>query len=128
LLGLGTACAMVPAYSNATLGVEPRLAGVAAATVSAAQQVGASIGTALLNTIAAAATATYLATHGARGHAAASAGLVQGYSTATAWGAGILLVGAVLAATLINAASPSGRHVAARGEVATDRTSAKASA
>jgi len=109
LLGLGTACAMVPAFSNATLGMEPRLAGVAAATVSAGQQVGASIGTALLNTIAAATTAGYLPSHAA-GHAAAATGLVDGYSTATAWGAGILPVGALLAATLINAGSPEAQR------------------
>lgn len=116
LLGFGTACAMVPAFSNATLGVEPRFAGVAAATVSAAQQVGASIGTALLNTVAAAATATYFASHPA-GRLAGAAGLVHGYSTATAWGAGILVLGALLAATLINAGSPAAQGAEPRPSV-----------
>jgi hypothetical protein len=105
LLGLGTVCAMVPAFSNATLGIEPRLAGVAAAAVNAAAQIGASIGTALLNTIAAGATAAYLVTH-AVGRTASAVGLVHGYSTATAWAAGVLLLGALLTATLINAPSP----------------------
>lgn len=60
LLGIGIACTMVPAFSIGTLGVDPRQAGVAAATVNTARQVGGSLGTAVLNTIAASATATYL--------------------------------------------------------------------
>jgi hypothetical protein len=52
LLGLGIACVMVPASSLATSGVDLRDAGVAAATLNTAQQVGASLGTALLNTLA----------------------------------------------------------------------------
>lgn len=108
LIGFGTSCAMVPAFSNATRGVEPRLAGVAAATVNAAAQVGASVGTALLNTVAAAATAAYIAAHVASRTANMANGLVHGYSTATAAGAGILVAGAVIAALLINASSPVG--------------------
>src|SRR5207253_7132766 len=61
LLGVGTACVMVPAFSVGTLGVDRREAGAAAATVNTAQQVGGSLGTALLNTIAPSATAGYLA-------------------------------------------------------------------
>src|SRR5207244_1052482 len=45
LLGFGISCAMVPAFSTATMGVDQREAGVAAATVNTAQQIGASIGT-----------------------------------------------------------------------------------
>ncbi|TMC54274.1 MAG: MFS transporter [Chloroflexi bacterium] len=110
LLGLGASCAIVPAYSNATLRVQPRLAGVAAATVNAAGQVGASIGTALLNTVAAAATANYLAGHVTTGRLGAAAGLVHGYATAAAWGAGILVLGALLAAALVNAPSPTAQR------------------
>ncbi|HEX2647650.1 MAG TPA: MFS transporter, partial [Candidatus Dormibacteraeota bacterium] len=50
LLGLGLSTAMVPAFSTATFGVDPRQAGVASAIVNTTQQVGASLGTALLNT------------------------------------------------------------------------------
>src|SRR5438105_15513787 len=60
LIGIGVACVMAPAFNIGTLGVDPRQAGVAAAAVNAATQVGASLGTALLNTIAASATAAYL--------------------------------------------------------------------
>ena len=109
LLGVGIACVMAPAFNIGTLGVDPRQAGVAAATVNAATQVGASLGTAVLNTIAASATAVYLS--GLRpSPAVISQALVHGYSTATTWGAAILVVGAALIALLINAGRPSASH------------------
>jgi MFS family permease len=104
LLGLGTACVMVPAFSTATQRVDPREAGVASAAVNTAQQVGGSLGTALLNTVAAGATAGYLATHALGQRAEA---LVHGYSMATEWGTAILVLGAVAAAVLINAPRPA---------------------
>jgi hypothetical protein len=65
------------------------------------QQIGASIGTALLNTIAAAAAATYLATHARTGDVVATA-TVHGYAAASAWATGIFVLAAVLAGLLIN--------------------------
>ena len=100
LLGMGIGCVMVPAISTATRGVGPRDAGVAAAVVNTAQQIGASLGTAVLNTVAAAATAGYLASHGTLSRAA---GLVYGYSIATGWGAAILVAVAVMAGLMMNA-------------------------
>ena len=94
LLGLGISSLMVPAFSIATRGVDPREAGVASATVNTAQQVGASLGTALLNTVATSATAGFA---GVR-----TVALVHGFSVATAWGAGILLLAAITAGILIN--------------------------
>ena len=98
LLGLGITCVMVPAFSTATYGIDPREAGVASATVNTAQQIGGSLGTALLNSIAISATAAYA---GPR-----AAALVHGFSVATGWGVAILLAGAIAAAALINAARP----------------------
>src|SRR5439155_155812 len=82
LLGLGISCVMVPAFSTATHGIDPREAGVASATVNTAQQIGGSLGTALLNSIAISATAAYA---GPR-----AAALVHGFSVATGWGVVIL--------------------------------------
>lgn len=107
LLGLGTSCVMVPAFSIGTLGVDRREAGVAAATVNTAQQVGGSLGTAVLNTIATSATAAYVASS-SHGSITVQA-LVHGYSVATEWGVGILVLGAVISAVLINAGRPQ-RH------------------
>jgi len=103
LLGIGIACVMAPAFNIGTLGVNPRQAGVAAATVNAATQVGASLGTAVLNTIAASATVAYLG-NGLKPSAGLIAqALVHGYATATSWAAAILVVAALLIALLINA-------------------------
>jgi EmrB/QacA subfamily drug resistance transporter len=101
LLGIGIACVMAPAFNVGTHGVDPRQAGVAAATVNAATQIGASLGTALLNTIAASATAAYLAGRYASA-AVVNQALVHGYAIATAWAAGILVLGAIVTAVLIN--------------------------
>ena len=63
LLGFGLGLAIVPCISTATQNAEPKDVGVTSAMTNTSQQIGASIGTALLNTIAAAATATYLTSH-----------------------------------------------------------------
>lgn len=109
LLGLGISCVMVPAFSTGTLGVDPRQAGAAAATVNTASQIGGSLGTAVLNTIAAGVTASFLALHRPSPLTLAQ-GLVAGYATATAWGAAVLALGAVVALLLIDAGKPASRH------------------
>ncbi|MFE6892651.1 MFS transporter [Streptomyces sp. NPDC057694] len=109
LLGLGMGTAFMPAMSLATIGVEARDAGVASAMVNTSQQVGGAIGTALLNTIAASATTSYLVDHaaGARNPQLLQAqALVSGYSHAIWWAVGILLVSATIAFTLINTGVP----------------------
>ena len=103
LLGIGISCVMVPAFSTATQRVDQREAGIASAMVNTAQQIGGSLGTAVLNTVATSATASYLALHA---FAPRVAGLVHGFSEATAWGVAILVLGAVAAALLINAPRP----------------------
>ena len=102
LLGVGISSVMVTASSIATSGVAPRDTGVAAATLNTSQQLGASLGTALLNTLAATATAAYLTSNASAPHPDA---LVAGYAAAAAAGALILLLGAAIAATLSRRAS-----------------------
>ena len=108
LLGVGTSCVMVPAFSVGTLGVDRREAGIAAATVNTFQQIGGSLGVAVLNTIAASATAAYIAANS--NDRLRVEAIVHGYSVATEWGVGILVVGAIVAAVLINARKPSAGH------------------
>ncbi len=108
LIGIGVACVMAPAFNVGTLGVDPREAGVAAAIVNAASQVGASVGTALLNTIATSATAAYLAGGRSSGGFLRQA-LVHGYSTATVWAVALLLAGGAVSFLLITAGRPA-RH------------------
>ena len=104
LLGIGLGLAVVPCISTATQNADPKDVGVTSAMTNTSQQIGASIGTALLNTIAAAATTTYLAAHV---HSAGAGDLVakatvHGYATASAWVAGIFVLAAVVAGVLIN--------------------------
>lgn len=104
LLGLGIGCVVTPAISVATTGVPPREAGVAAAVANTAMQIGGSLGTAVLNTVAVAATTTYLAGHR---QPPGAAGLVHGYTTATAVAAVLLAVVALVAwATIRTGARP----------------------
>lgn len=100
LLGLAMGSIMPAAMQTATLGVDRHFAGVASAMVNTSQQVGGSIGTALLNTIAATATTGFLTDHAGDGPAALAPAAVAGYTTAFAWGAAFFAAGAVIAALL----------------------------
>jgi EmrB/QacA subfamily drug resistance transporter len=102
LLGLGFGIALVPCISTATNNAEPRDVGITSATTNTSQQIGASIGTALLNTIAATATASYLVTRVRSPHVLAAAE-VHGYTVASGWAAGVLLLAAVVGGVLITA-------------------------
>jgi predicted MFS family arabinose efflux permease len=99
IMGVGIGMIFAPSMSNATLGVAPADAGVASATVNASQQVGGSVGVALLSTFAASATTSYLT--GAHPTPAQLAqATVHGYTTAYFWAAGIFALGAIIAAAL----------------------------
>jgi Na+/melibiose symporter-like transporter len=95
LLGLGFGMSLAPAFSTGTLGLQPHDAGVGSATLNTSQQVGGSIGTALLNTVAAGAATSYLV-----GRAATSANLeaavLHSYTTAFELSSVIFVVGAVV--------------------------------
>ncbi|HEY4279937.1 MAG TPA: MFS transporter [Conexibacter sp.] len=92
VMGVGLGLVFAPAMATATFGVAPHDAGVASALVNTMQQVGGSVGTALLSTLSASAVGSYVATHGAQ---SASAAAVHGYTVAFWWAAGIFAVGAV---------------------------------
>lgn len=108
LTGLGMGTAFMPAMSMATHGVRPEDAGVASAMVNTSQQVGGSIGTALLNTLAASATTSWIASH-TKGAADLKNKLfidqaaVHGYSVAIWWATAILVTASVVAFVLVNA-------------------------
>src|ERR687884_1724620 len=61
VLGIGMGNIFAPAISSATYGVEPTDTGVASAMVNTMQQVGGSIGTALLSSIFASAVSSFAA-------------------------------------------------------------------
>jgi hypothetical protein len=88
LVGLGIGCVFTPSIGVATSGIDPRLAGVAAATANTAMQIGSSVGTAVLNTVAVDATRGYAGTP--------TEALVHGFATATGGAAVALVAAAVL--------------------------------
>ena len=97
-LGLGLA---FPALSSTALTkVRERDAGVASAMVNTNTQVGASLGAALLNTIAATATANYILVHGPRFQPEA---VVHGFTVAFGVGSIIVAAGAIVSAVFVNA-------------------------
>ena len=122
LLGFGLGLAIVPCISTATQNAEPQDVGVTAATTNTSQQIGASIGTALLNSLAAAATLTYLATHHAQTKNIVAQATVHGYAVASAWAAGILVLAAVLAGILIDVHPGRAQAAAMRATEATEAT------
>jgi EmrB/QacA subfamily drug resistance transporter len=100
ILGFGMGTIMPAAIQTATLGVDRQFAGVASALVNTSQQVGGSIGTALLNTLAATAATSYVASHIPPSATVAAEAAVHSYSVAYRWGAGVFVVGAIIAALL----------------------------
>ena len=100
IIGVGLGLVFPPALNTATLGVERSDAGVASATVNTAQQVGGSLGTALLNTVATTATASFLAGKTATADVVAAAA-VHGYVTAFWWASAIFAIGGVICGMLL---------------------------
>jgi EmrB/QacA subfamily drug resistance transporter len=118
LTGIGMGCIFAPAFSTATLGVAPSEAGIASAMVNTSQQVGGSVGTALLSTIFASAAAGYATVHhGAAGLAGAAA--IHGYTTAFDWAAGLFALG-LLVALLVLPGDGAARARRAHAQAGTD--------
>ena len=99
---------IAPSINTGTYGVDPADAGVASASVNTGQQLGGSIGTSLLNTVAASATAAYLTAHlsartlsgGKPSVSMVRVAQVHRYTTAFWWASAIFCFGAVVAAVL----------------------------
>jgi EmrB/QacA subfamily drug resistance transporter len=116
LISLGMGQVFVPLSSTALLGVPNHDAGAASALVNTMQQIGGSLGIALLNTIATTATASYAAAHGGFSKAAE----VHGFTTAFAVSVGILLFAAVVVGSLIRRRPTNGVDIPTQGGHATE--------
>ncbi|MCO5997036.1 MFS transporter [Actinoallomurus rhizosphaericola] len=112
VLGLGMGTAFTPGMNLATHRVRPQDTGIASAMLNTSQQVGGSIGTALLNTIAAGATTAGATTAWATAHTPATGtsprrfalqAVTHGYTTAFWWAAGILVLAAAIVALCVRA-------------------------
>ncbi|HZB29205.1 MAG TPA: MFS transporter [Streptosporangiaceae bacterium] len=95
VMGVGFGLIMAPSFATATHGIEPGDAGVASAMVNTSQQVGGSLGLALLSTLYADAVSGYTAEAGTPVALAQAEAAVHGYTTAFWWAAGILAAGAI---------------------------------
>jgi EmrB/QacA subfamily drug resistance transporter len=104
LIGLGLGLVFAPCFSLGTSGVADEDAGVVSAAINVSQQIGASIGTALLNSIATAAAASFITAHAtgaAPSRVQVAEAAVHSYTTAFWVGAAILAAAAVVVAPLL---------------------------
>jgi EmrB/QacA subfamily drug resistance transporter len=118
LMSVGLAGVFIPASSVALVGAGAHDAGVASAVLNSSQQIGGSLGTALLNTVFAGAVTTWFAENLRNPADAAKltpTAFIHGYHVAFAWGAGLLFAALLVAAFLINAKK---EDVPAEGAVA----------
>ncbi|MDX3403540.1 MULTISPECIES: MFS transporter [Streptomyces] len=109
LMGLGMGLTFMPVFSTATAGVAPKDSGVTSATVNTSQQVGGSIGTALLNTIATSTSASWISAHltdPAQRDLIVREGIVHGYTVAIWVAAGVMLLAGVVAGVMVTAKAP----------------------
>ncbi len=105
--GFGIGLIMAPAMSLATSGVASDDAGVASASVNTMQQIGGSIGTALLNTLAASAATSYLVGKDPANKLNQAHAALESYSTAYWWSAGFFAAGALITALLYRRGVPA---------------------
>ncbi len=101
LIGLGLGLIVAPASASATAALNVREVGAASALVNSAQQIGASVGLALLNTIA--------VESASRAEGAGSpigAATLHGYAVAFWWVAGLFAVGAVVSLVMLETGTP----------------------
>jgi EmrB/QacA subfamily drug resistance transporter len=109
--GLGLGLIFAPATASATASIKPSDAGAASAMVSTTQQIGGSVGTSLLNTIAV--TATMSAFHHAPKSTSSSVTMLEktqailhGYSMAFWWCAIFFGLGAIATMVLLESGVP----------------------
>ena len=106
LIGLGMGAIFAPAMNAATSGVEERDAGVASAMVNTSQQIGGSIGTALLNSLASSAFTAYLVGRNAKSQLVQADAAIHSYTVAFWWAAGIFAFGAIVCGLILRPGKP----------------------
>jgi len=102
IMSSGMALVFIPLTSTSLHGVSGRDTGVASAMVNTSQQIGGSLGVALLNTIAATAATSYAATHSELGKMVQPFAVTHGFTTAFKVSAALLFAGAIVLFFFIN--------------------------
>jgi EmrB/QacA subfamily drug resistance transporter len=106
LMSVGLAGVFIPASSTALMRVDHHDTGVASAVLNTSQQIGGSLGTALLNTLFAGAVTAYFADNVRSPEDAqrlAPDAFIAGYHVAFVWGAALFAAALVVTFLLINA-------------------------
>jgi EmrB/QacA subfamily drug resistance transporter len=107
IMSSGMALVFIPLTSTSLHGVSNHDTGVASAMLNTSQQVGGSLGVALLNTVAATATTTYAAANSQLGEKLMPFAMTHGFTVAFKFSAALLFVGAVVLFFFINVGKDS---------------------
>ena len=102
IMSSGMALVFIPLTSTSLHAVSNHDTGVASAMVNTSQQVGGSLGTALLNTISATAATNYAVAHTSMGKMVQPFAMTHGFTTAFKFSAGLLTIGAIVLFLFIN--------------------------
>ena len=102
VMSSGMALVFIPLTSTSLHGVSNHDTGVASAMVNTSQQIGGSLGTALLNTIAASATVSFAAANAQLGDKVMPFAMTHGFTVAFKFSAGLLFIGAIVLFFFIN--------------------------
>ena len=107
IMSVGLAGVFIPAASTSLVGVGSHDAGVASAVLNTSQQIGGSLGTALLNTIFAGAVTAYFTDNPPsspeQGQQILPLAFIHGYHVAFYWGAALFAVALLVSVVFINA-------------------------
>jgi len=102
VMSSGMALVFIPLTTTSLHGVSNHDTGVASAMVNTSQQIGGSLGTALLNTVAATATASYATAHTSLGKNVQAFAMTHGFTVAFKFSAALLFMGAIVLFFFIN--------------------------
>ena len=115
--GAGMGFSFVPVAIASLTGVERADAGVASGLINTSRQIGGAVGVAAISAVAAASTSSYTDSHPALGGSSAAA-LDHGFQTGLYALTGLLVLGGLIAATLVRSApTPGARTEGADGPV-----------
>ena len=107
IMSSGMALVFIPLTSTSLHGVSSHDTGVASAMLNTSQQIGGSLGTALLNTVAATATTTFAAANAQLGDKLMPFAMTHGFTVAFKVSAALLFVGAIVLFFFINVGKDS---------------------
>jgi predicted MFS family arabinose efflux permease len=102
IMSSGMALVFIPLTSTSLHAVSHHDTGVASAMVNTSQQIGGSLGTALLNTVAATATTSYISAHAELGKMVQPFAMTHGFTVAFKFSAALLFTGALVLFFFIN--------------------------